>query len=874
MKHARIVAFASAAFLMPIGALALAPPATATPALPPATTYMITMGAIGPNPVGADSPASPYIDKDGTFYTQQSSAMYGPAEERKWGFSTGADMDQLSTAAITDSADPAKPQDNNNDTTWRCNNSPTGLSATVSPGSSYVEPNYCDLIGTWVDPDTGDWIGLVHNEFTGGPFNDGMHFDSIDYAISTDQGHTWDIAGHALTSPYSTKRMDTAAFPNQTYYFGDGDQRLFVDVASGYFYVYYSSMIVNKAGGYIRHEHVARAPISGKMATGTWQKWYNGTWTQSGVGGKESNIVPVISAAEAGYTAPDKEWKPSNTGTGATQISAGTMPDESKLLYMSVTYSAHLGLYIADAKPYDKTDLLSLSMPIYATDDLSTQKWFKIGDTDSVKYGSYWYHWFIDANSKTSGTIVGKSMREYCDNNCPSGDAEWRSITIDSTTPANVVDTSRSYQIVSNARALTAVSGQQAVSSVATASAGDLAQWSFRSLGDGSYAITNLGTGQILAAPESPTGRAWGTQPVLAADDAAAAVAQQWFVIPSRTSGSQVIAGDFRLVNRYSGLVLAMSAAHPAETVPARAWTDTTGSTVGAGRTAAQQTVGLSPVGFAAPDNIAFGKTATASSDEGADFAPASAIDGSATYDGQQRTYWGAGPLPQWWKVDLGQQYDLSRINVTNYYDGSRYYKYTVDASSDGSTWTTIASKSDAATATASGNSFPVSGVARYVRVNMTLNSANTSGHLIDVVVEGTPVANLAQNKTTTAQSDEGASFTADKATDGAAQYGAGLTYWGAGPLPQWWQVDLGKAYSLSFVNITNYADGSRYYRYTVEGSINGTTWSTLAQKSNSSVATWQGDNYAVTGVARYVRVTVTLNSANTSGHLANVTIR
>jgi len=489
MRYQRSAAAAAVIAALAVGAVTV-PPAGATPPLPPAATYTVTMGGTGSNPVVSDSPASPYIDKDGTFYTQQSAALYGPTDVRQWGFSTGADIDSLSTAAIANSADPANTQDNNNNTTWRCNNSVTGLSATVSPGSTYVEPNYCDLIGTWVDPDTGNWVGLVHNEFTGGPFNDGMHYDSIDYAVSTDQGHTWKIAGHALTSPYSTTRGDTVAFPNQTYYFGDGDQRLFVDVASGYFYVYYSSMIVNKSGGYIRHEHVARAPLSGKMATGTWQKWYNGTWTEPGVGGDESNIVPATSPSDTGYTAPANEWKATNTGTGAQQIAAGTMPNESALLYMSVTYDAYLGLYLAEAKPLDTTDNLKLPMPIYATDDLSTQKWFKIGDTGSVNYGSYWYHWFIDAN-KTSGTIVGKTFREYCDYNCPSGGAEWRSMSIDSTTPAAPVDTTRTYQIAGNGRALSAVSGSATVSSVVTASATDLAQWSFRSLGDGSYAIVN-----------------------------------------------------------------------------------------------------------------------------------------------------------------------------------------------------------------------------------------------------------------------------------------------------------------------------------------------------------------------------------------------
>ena len=54
--------------------------------------------------------------------------------------------------------------------------------------------------------------------------------------MSHDQGKTWTITGHVLTSPWSTTRGDTDAFGQQRYNYSDGDPRLFVDQASGYFY--------------------------------------------------------------------------------------------------------------------------------------------------------------------------------------------------------------------------------------------------------------------------------------------------------------------------------------------------------------------------------------------------------------------------------------------------------------------------------------------------------------------------------------------------------------------------------------------------------------------------------------------------------------
>jgi len=55
--------------------------------------------------------------------------------------------------------------------------------------------------------------------------------------------------------------------------------------------------------------------------------------------------------------------------------------------------------------------------------------------------------------------------------------------------------------------------------------------------------------------------------------------------------------GAFRLVNRYSGLTLALSsnATRAAETTPLQACTDSSGTSVGGGRTAAEQTLAFTP---------------------------------------------------------------------------------------------------------------------------------------------------------------------------------------------------------------------------------------------------------------------------------------
>lgn len=576
---------------------------TAAPQASAAATgsYTVSVGAKGSWTHPDDTPAGPYIDKDGTFYYQQAHSLYGATDSRQWTFSSGADLDTATrSAAISDAVNPANAKDKNNDTTWRCNNSPTGVEATNAPsGSGYSQRNFCDLSGVWVDPDTGDWYGLVHNEFTPQPFGDGVHYDAIDYAASKDQGRTWAIKGHVITSPYSTERGDSAAFPNQTYSYGDGDQRLYVDTASGYFYVYYGSRAVDKNGGWKAfYSHVARAPISGKMATGSWQKWYDGSWSQPGVGGRESNMVPVTSRGGTGYTPVSADYNPASTGTVSQQVAAGTAPPTSPLFVMDITYNAYLGLYIGEPQAVDQSG--SAPQQFYATDNLATQKWTLIGDTGGYTTAS-WYRWFLDSANRTSSAVVGKSFRSYCSFGCSGGSSsEYVNVTIGASAPVPApFDPAKTYRIAGGTgRVLAQVSGGSATTSLAAATGSGLDAWAFTANGDGSYRIANASTGQLLGvASGSTAGRAWGAVPTATAAPAGGpALGQQWFVIPGTAPNS-----GYRLVNRYSGLVIGLSAASGrlAETTPARFWTDSTGSGVGGGRTAAEQTLAVTPVGTA-----------------------------------------------------------------------------------------------------------------------------------------------------------------------------------------------------------------------------------------------------------------------------------
>lgn len=117
----------------------------------------------------------------------------------------------------------------------------------------------------------------------------------------------------------------------------------------------------------------------------------------------------------------------------------------------------------------------------------------------------------------------------------------------------------------------------------------------------------------------------------------------------------------------------------------------------------------------------------------------------SAANDGSRANspYWG-GPLTgdgAWWQVDLGSTTHVSKINVRNYVDGSRYYTYRLLGSTDGKHWFVLGGRMGTDPVTDAGDTFHTQASARYVRVLGLSNSANPTFHLSEVSVYGTPAA-------------------------------------------------------------------------------------------------------------------------------------
>ena len=72
---------------------------------------------------------------------------------------------------------------------------------------------------------------------------------------------------------------------------------------------------------------------------------------------------------------------------------------------------------------------------------------------------------------------------------------------------------------------------------------------------------------------------------------------------------------------------------------------------------------------------------------------------------------------------------------------------------------------------------------------------------------------------------------------------------------PQWWMVDLGAATTVSGVEANWYGAEKRAYRYRIEASLDGTTFTTVKDRSRNQTKGTTTD--AVSAVARYVRVQI-----------------
>ncbi|MGH3238789.1 MAG: alpha-N-acetylglucosaminidase TIM-barrel domain-containing protein [Spirillospora sp.] len=184
-------------------------------------------------------------------------------------------------------------------------------------------------------------------------------------------------------------------------------------------------------------------------------------------------------------------------------------------------------------------------------------------------------------------------------------------------------------------------------------------------------------------------------------------------------------------------------------TVPGKAGAQDVGMFVSAvGRHTAQEAIALFGGGIVSSPGTSrdgsgdplqsLGKPVTALSSEPGR-PPEAANDGNRA----NSPYWGGRMTygENWWRVDLGAVNDVSRVNVRNYVDGTRYYTYRLEGSLDGEHWFTLGGRGGPRPAADAGDTVNTEARARYVRVVGLGNTANLTFHLSEVSVYGTPVS-------------------------------------------------------------------------------------------------------------------------------------
>jgi hypothetical protein len=150
--------------------------------------------------------------------------------------------------------------------------------------------------------------------------------------------------------------------------------------------------------------------------------------------------------------------------------------------------------------------------------------------------------------------------------------------------------------------------------------------------------------------------------------------------------------------------------------------------------------------------NAAQGRPATASSTENATTAAANAVDGNAG------TRWSSQfSDPQWLQVDLGGAATVCQVTLT--WEAAYARAFTIQVSTDGSTWTSILSTT---TGTGGSQTLTVAGTGRYVRMSGTARGTPYGYSLWEFAVRTTGPA-------TTPTPDPG-SFWGDTSTIPAAQ--------------------------------------------------------------------------------------------------------
>ncbi len=361
-------------------------------------------------------------------------------------------------------------------------------------------------------------------------------------------------------------------------------------------------------------------------------------------------------------------------------------------------------------------------------------------------------------------------------------------------------------------------------------------------------------------------------------------------VTNSGTSAASVsgvaVTGDFSQTNNCSSVATGSSCTVNVTFKPTASGTRTGTLTVTSNANNSPATVSLTGSGIGATTNLALGATMTASGS-------AQSYVPSNTNDGNTSTYWEStnNAFPQWLEADLGSAQTVGSITLDLPPSSSwatRTQTLSVQGSTDGSTWTTLAGSANYTFDPSTGNtvtiSLPSAVSERYLRLNFTANTGWPAGQVSEFEIfpggaggsgsgggGGGGSTNLALNQLTSA-SGYTQTYVPGNATDGNTS-----TYWEStnNAFPQWLQVDLGSAKSFSRIVLdlppaTSWS--TRTQTLSVQGSTDGSSFSTIVGSAGYTFNPSTGNTVTITFPSasyRYVRLNFTANTGWPAGQVS-----
>lgn len=223
--------------------------------------------------------------------------------------------------------------------------------------------------------------------------------------------------------------------------------------------------------------------------------------------------------------------------------------------------------------------------------------------------------------------------------------------------------------------------------------------------------------------------------------------------------------------------------------------------------------------------NIAIGKPVTASSEQSGN------IPSNIT-DDDEGTRWCAsgGGLPQWVQIDLGKREGISGFQIL-WENSSSVYKYDIEVSDDGTTWTKAVDKSANESVNGTVDTQLIETVGRFIRLNITgISDGWASLYELRVIPKETtediePGDIITDNaiKSITASTDSVAGRGTDKLRDGITEIGSGWLS-SSKEFPQNVTVEFDKPQNLVGSRIYWEKDSS-WYTYNLEVSTDGKSW-------------------------------------------------